>query len=262
MSAPPLPTLSELAAPAGWQTVDFLADLHLHASEPATFAAWQRYLQATPADALFILGDLFEVWIGDDAATAGSFEARCADVLRAAAARRPVYFMRGNRDFLVGHAFLSHCQVQDLADPTVLVFGGARWLLSHGDALCLDDTAYQQFRQQVRQPAWQQAFLARPLDERAAIARQMRQHSQMRQQGQAPETYADVNEHAARAWLRQARCATLIHGHTHRPADHALGDGLARIVLSDWHLDGPAPRAQVLRLTARGHARLSLAEAA
>ena len=154
--------------------------------------------------------------------------------------------MRGNRDFLVGPAFLAACGVQDLPDPVTLIFGGQRWLLSHGDALCLDDAPYQQFRQQVRQPAWQRQFLARPLAERQAIARHMRGQSSARQQ--AMNQWADVDADAARALLAAARAPVLIHGHTHRPASHTLGAGLSRVVLSDWCLDAPAPRAEVLRL--------------
>lgn len=243
--APPA-AIAQLAAPPAWQAVDFIADLHLNPAEPATVAAWQRYMLGTAASAVFILGDLFEAWVGDDAARQPGLEAQCAATLRAAAARRPVHFMRGNRDFLVGPAFLAACGVQDLPDPVTLIFGGQRWLLSHGDALCLDDAPYQQFRQQVRQPAWQRQFLARPLAERQAIARHMRGQSSARQQ--AMNQWADVDADAARALLAAARAPVLIHGHTHRPASHTLGAGLSRIVLSDWCLDAPAPRAEVLRL--------------
>ena len=157
---------AELPAPAGWRTVDLISDLHLQAGEPATFEAWRGYMQSTPADAVFILGDLFEVWIGDDAAALPGFEAQCADVLRDAAQHRPVFFMHGNRDFLLGTRFAADCNITLLADPTVLSLHGERWLLSHGDELCLEDRDYLAFRAQVRTPGWQQAFLARPLDER------------------------------------------------------------------------------------------------
>ena len=155
---------AELAAAPAWRTVDFIADLHLNASEPATVAAWQHYLQTTPADAVFILGDLFEIWVGDDvldgkldddintrAASEMSFESHCAQLLRQAADRLTLFFMPGNRDFLIGTRLMAHCHATLLADPTVLTFGGQRWLLSHGDALCLDDVDYLKFRQQVRQ---------------------------------------------------------------------------------------------------------------
>ena len=173
-----VPRFAALPARAHWRTVDFISDLHLKPEEPLTFDAWARYLRHTPADAVFMLGDLFEVWVGDDSALPGSFEAQCGEVLRQASAARDVFFMRGNRDFLVGSDFLSRCRVGDLADPTLLTFDEHTYLLTHGDLLCTDDVAYQQFRQQVRAPEWQSAFLARPLPERQAVARQMRAQSE------------------------------------------------------------------------------------
>lgn len=248
---------AELVAPAQWRTVDVLSDLHLQAGEPATFDAWQGYLQTTPADALFILGDLFEVWIGDDAATQPGFEAQCAEVLRQTAARVPVYFMHGNRDFLVGPAFAAQCGLTLLDDPTVLLLHNERWLLSHGDLLCLDDVDYLRFREQVRTREWQDAFLAKPLDERRALARAMREHSEGRKR--SPDMiWADVDSAAAREWLRAAAARTLVHGHTHRPADHDLGEGLRRIVLSDWDASAQPPRAQLLCLTPAGPQRVDL----
>jgi len=248
---------AELVAPAGWRTVDLISDLHLQASEPATFDAWQGYLQTTPADAIFILGDLFEVWVGDDAAAEPGFEAQCAEVLRAAAQHRPVFFMHGNRDFLVGAAFAARCGLQLLDDPTVLVLHDRRWLLSHGDVLCLEDTEYLQFRAQVRAPSWQSAFLARPLAERRALARSMRTQSEDRKRSPGM-VWADVDADAARAWLRQAGATTLVHGHTHRPGKHALGDGLERIVLSDWDVTAHPARAQLLCLSSAGAQRVDL----
>lgn len=253
----------ELTAPPHWRALDFLSDLHLQATEPATLAAFERYLQHTSADGIFILGDLFEVWVGDDAAEPGSFEAHCGDLLREASSRRAVFFIRGNRDFLIGSRFLNACGAQDLPDPTVLSFGGQRWLLSHGDALCLDDTEYQRFRAQVRSAAWQEAFLTRALLERQAMGRAMREASTARQNEMAE--YADVDTEAAKACLIAADATTMIHGHTHRPAEHALGTDdqgrpLRRVVLSDWHFDDAKPRADVLQLNAEGLRRLSLAE--
>lgn len=248
---------AELAAPAAWHTVDLLSDLHLQASDAATFDAWRGYLQTTPADAIFILGDLFEVWVGDDAAAEPGFETQCAELLRMAAERRPVFFMHGNRDFLVGAAFAAQCKLTLLDDPTVLVLHDRRWLLSHGDLLCLEDAEYLQFRAQVRTPAWQSAFLARPLAERRALARSMRTQSEDRKR--SPEmVWADVDADAARAWLAQADAATLVHGHTHKPATHALGGGLERIVLSDWDLTAHPARAQLLCLTSAGAQRVDL----
>lgn len=259
-----------LRAPAHWQAVDFISDLHLQAAEPATLTLWQHYLQQPPvqrADALFILGDLFEVWIGDDVLTpqvpdtTPSFWQTCAQLLREHSRHTPVYFMRGNRDFLLGAHALSTCGMQGLDDPTVLEFHGQRWLLSHGDALCLADTDYQQFRAVVRSADWQRDFLAKPLSEREAIARGLREQSEARKRGSAhdPSLWADVDAGAAREWLQVAGSQTLIHGHTHRPDQHDLGQGLRRVVLSDWDPTALPPRADVLRLRAQdGLQRLPL----
>ncbi|HYF18982.1 MAG TPA: UDP-2,3-diacylglucosamine diphosphatase [Ramlibacter sp.] len=244
------PPAAELAAPPHWRTVDVLSDLHLQPSEPATFDAWRRHLAGPGADALFILGDLFEAWPGDDAADAPGFARDCVAVLRQAAAARPVHFLHGNRDFLVGDAFARATGVRLLADPTVLAFGGCRWLLSHGDALCLGDTEYLAFRAQVRQPAWQRDFLARPLSERTAIAQALRARSEDRKRSGA--SYADVDAAEAASWLQAADAQVLVHGHTHKPGGHDLGGGLRRIVLSDWDLHADPPRGEVLRIGADG----------
>ncbi|MEJ7931387.1 UDP-2,3-diacylglucosamine diphosphatase [Ramlibacter sp. AN1015] len=242
-----------LEAGSGWGAVDFLSDLHLQAGAAATFDAWRHWMRTTPADAVFVLGDLFEAWVGDDAAVQPGFAAECAQVLREAAERRPLYFMAGNRDFLVGDALAAACGFSRLPDPVVLVFAGARWLLSHGDLLCLSDTAYQRYRAQVHAPDWIAQFLRKPLAQREAVAHQMRADSQTHQR--ALPGYADVDDGAVRHWLRAANATTLIHGHTHRAADHTLGEGLSRIVLSDWDLDAAPPRAQVLRLERNGSLR-------
>ena len=247
-----VPRFAALPARAHWRTVDFISDLHLKPEEPLTFDAWARYLRHTPADAVFMLGDLFEVWVGDDSALPGSFEAQCGEVLRQASAARDVFFMRGNRDFLVGGDFLAQSGVGDLADPTLLTFDEHTYLLTHGDLLCTDDVAYQQFRRQVRTPEWQAAFLARPLAERQAMARQMREHSEAHHAAQG--VYAHIDPELARRWLAEAGATTLIHGHTHQPGDHALGADaagrpLTQVVLSDWHVTAAERRTQVLRLT-------------
>lgn len=246
----------ELIAKPTWQAIDFVSDLHLEASQAATFNAWQRYMQTTPADAVFILGDLFEVWVGDDVLDERGFESQCAQVMQQTASRVPVFFMHGNRDFLVGNALMTSCGATLLDDPTVISFDNNRWLLSHGDALCLDDADYMQFRLLVRNADWQQAFLAKPLSERQAIARGLRQQSEAKKDSGA--AYADVDDEAARQWLEQANCPTLIHGHTHKPATHDLGHGLQRVVLSDWDMAAATPRAEVLRLSAQGLQRISL----
>ena len=249
-----VPSVQELVAPTAWRTVEFISDLHLQASEPLTFEAWQKYLSTTQADAVFILGDLFEVWVGDDAAAAPGFEADCLGVLRHAAQRTALYFMQGNRDFLVSAQVMLSCGVTLLDDPTALTFHARRWLLSHGDALCLDDIDYQKFRRQVRDPQWQQAFLAQPLAVRQNIARQIRSQSEAKHQTGGP--YADLDTQTTCEWLKAANAPTMIHGHTHRPAQHLLGAGFERVVLSDWDMAATSPRAEVLQLTAAGLQRL------
>ena len=254
-----VPPMAELVAPAGWRTVDFLADLHLEPGQPATLQALRQYLESTPADAVFLLGDLFEVWVGDDAIDEpDSFEGACSALLAGAARQRPMYFMHGNRDFLVGAEFTRRTGVALLADPTVLQFLDQRWLLSHGDALCLNDVEYQRFRAVARNPAWQAQLLARPLHERRAQGRSARSESEARKQA-GTAVYADVDEPTALAWLQAARAQALIHGHTHMPADHVLAQGLARHVLTDWDLAATPPRAGLLRLTAQGLQRLPIA---
>lgn len=256
----PLPDATELIASASWRAIDFISDLHLGADTPRTFAAFAEYLERTRADAVLILGDLFEVWVGDDSRR-GEFEAQCADLLAQAARRRAIGFMVGNRDFLVGSAMLRDCGMFALADPTLLDAFGERVLLTHGDALCLDDTDYQRFRQEVRRAEWQRDFLARPLEERGAIARQLRDASERRKRERPASEWADVDSNAAGRCLRRARASILIHGHTHRPGSGPIGEGSWRHVLSDWDLEHAPVRAEVLRLSAAGIERLSPAQA-
>jgi UDP-2,3-diacylglucosamine hydrolase len=243
----------ELRAPSHWQRIDFISDLHLQASEPLTFEAWRQYLGQTTADAVFILGDLFEVWVGDDVLTQGSsFEAECSRVLQKAAQRLPIYIMHGNRDFLMGHALMQSCAATLLPDPTVLQIGSGRWLLSHGDALCLDDTDYQAFRTQVRSPEWQQSFLSQALARRHETARNLRSQSEAKKQ--VGTEYADVDTPAALQWLSAAGAQHMLHGHTHKPGFHTLDAMHDRTVLSDCDLSAVPPRAQVLRLSWSGQA--------
>ena len=243
--------LDAVQAPGHWCTVDFISDLHLQASEPATFDAWRTYMQHASCDALFILGDLFEVWVGDDvldAPGAETFPQACIQVLGGATRRMPVFFMAGNRDFLVGERLLAAAGLQGLSDPCTLTLGNERWVLSHGDALCLADTDYQAFRSQVRTPAWQADFLAQPLSQRLAVARQIRQASEQRKDTQV--VWADVDTSAATALLQRQGAIRLVHGHTHRAADHPLGTDGQRCVLSDWDATSTPPRLEVLRWTA------------
>ena len=209
-------------------------------------------MESTAASALFILGDLFEAWVGDDVAQVPGFEQDCAAVLRATAQRLPVFFLAGNRDFLVGPGLAEATGMTLLQDPTVVTFGDTRWLLSHGDALCIADTEYLAFRAQVRTPAWQRAFLAQPLATRQQIARGMRSESE--QLKRAGREYADVDGPTALQWLREADAPVLVHGHTHKPGDHALDATHRRIVLSDWDACAQPPRLEALRLHLDGRA--------
>lgn len=252
--------LARFDAPAAWRRIDFISDLHLHEAAPATWAALQAHLRGTPADAVFILGDLFDAWVGDDAATEPGFAQDAVACLAEASSRLTLAFMPGNRDFLLGTGgLLARCGVRLLDDPCTLQAFGARWLLSHGDLACVADLPYQRFRAEVHAPAWQAAFLAQGLSERRAFAARARAASVAAQSGIPAELWADVDTEMADTMLAQAQAPVMIHGHTHRPAVHAQLDGGAqRWVLSDWDLDGTpaaAPRAEVLRLSAQGLAR-------
>lgn len=257
-----LPTFWEMQASAEWQTIDFISDLHLAEDTPRTFDAFANYLRHTRADAVLVLGDLFEVWVGDDARHEG-FEARCAEVLCEATTHCALGFMVGNRDFLVGADMLKACGVLALADPTVMVAFGERVMLTHGDALCLADVPYQRFRALVRSPAWRRDFLARPLPERRRAAREVRDESERRKRERQVGSDADIDLATAVRWMHEAGTTVLIHGHTHRPGIDLLAPGFIRHVLSDWEFDqsSVAPRAEVLRWNAAGLNRLSLAEA-
>jgi UDP-2,3-diacylglucosamine hydrolase len=239
----------EIVAPSRWKHIEFLSDIHLDETDQPTFEAWRHYLQHTDADAVFILGDLFELWIGDDVLQQPTpFLADCVAALRLAGLRLDLFIMCGNRDFLMGPALMQACQARALVDPTVLTFYGQRVLLTHGDALCLGDTAYQAFRQVVRSATWQADFLAKPLPERQAIALGIREQSAARQALES--RYADVDTVAAEALLENREASLMLHGHTHRPGQHALAHGHSRLVLSDWSLGANPARADVLRLGA------------
>ena len=240
----------------GWRRIDFISDLHLGPHAPRTADAFAAYLLATPADAVIVLGDLFDAWVGDDARMEG-FEAECAQKIAAATAVRPIGLMVGNRDFLLGTDFMTACGVTRLGDPTVLVAFGQRVLLTHGDGLCLADIAYQRFRSVVRSGEWQRQFLARPLADRRLEAKRLRDQSAQAQAAasgrHAPES--DLDLLAVAALMREARAPWIVHGHTHRPVTEQVASGLTRHVLSDWDLDHGRPRAEVLRLEASGFSR-------
>ncbi len=176
-------------------------------------------------------------------------------MLQRTSQRADVYFMHGNRDFLVGKACAEACGVTLLPDPCVLQRGTQRWLLSHGDAWCLSDRDYLRFRATVRHPDWPSTFLAQPLAQREAMARQLRMQSQQHQRAVLDQglAFADVDHELAAQWLRQTQSQRLIHGHTHRPGSHDLGDGLERVVLSDWDASAQPPRLEILSLYPDGH---------
>lgn len=258
MQATAPPRFAQLHAPPSWRAVELISDLHLQASEPLTFEAWRGYMSACSADALFMLGDVFEVWVGDDVLDEPGFAADCAAVIQATARRLPVFVMHGNRDFLMGDGLMRSCGATLLADPTVLDFASRRWLLTHGDALCVSDTQYMRFRETVRADAWQREFLAKPFAERQAIGRATRAQSEANKRAGAGIDYGQVDDGLAAEWLEAAQADTMIHGHTHQPRDHDLGQGRRRIVMTDWDLAAQPPRAEVLRLVASGAHRIAL----
>lgn len=250
----------EFHSPSAWASIEFISDLHLSASTPLTLELWADYLGRTEASAVFILGDLFEAWVGDDSRGLPT-EARCVEVLAHASARKPVFFMAGNRDFLIGPDMLSATGMQRLPDPTTLVAFGRRVLLTHGDEWCLSDLPYLQFRTMVRNPAWQQQILAQPLAARQAMARMLRDGTLggAKSAAEAP-VWVDVDKPELISRMRAARAPDAIHGHTHQPATELLADDATRHVLTDWDVESGtgAPRAEVLRLSAVGFERVSL----
>lgn len=223
------------------------SDVHLSDDAPAltdVFLAWldQHCLHADQRPQwLLILGDLFDVWIGDDHmldAGTDDIGMRVANSLSAISqAGVRIGLMHGNRDFLLAHGFARAADAEVLADPTLLIIeNGPRIAITHGDALCTDDIAYQRFREQVRESSWQRAFLARPLVERAQTAQQMRAESNLEKSAKSM-AIMDVNTAAAMACVQAMNADMLLHGHTHRPGCTPLADGRLRWVLPDWHSD-------------------------
>ena len=216
----------------------FISDLHLDEARPHIVELFTRFLasEARDADALYILGDLFESWIGDD--DDAPLPARVAQTLRALRdSGVPIWFMHGNRDFLLGADYATRAGMTLLPDPTIIELEGERTLLMHGDTLCTDDVDYQKFRALVRDADWQQEFLAKPLAERRAFATQARGESRKHTASAKPEIM-DVNPGAVEAVMREHGVHRLIHGHTHRPATHSLildGAIAKRSVLGDWY---------------------------
>ena len=224
----------------------FIADLHLDDSRPQITTLFERYLasdEVRRADALYILGDLVEAWIGDD--DDAELPQRIAAATRAVRdAGVPVYFMVGNRDFLLGEKFAERAGFTLLEDAVVHDIHGTSTLLMHGDSLCTDDLAYQAVRAEVRTAQWQAQFLSMPLAARRAFAAKARDASRSHT-GSASESIMDVNAGAVADAMRAHGVTRLIHGHTHRPAVHALdldGQPAARIVLGDWYQHGSVLR--------------------
>ncbi|MBB3140810.1 UDP-2,3-diacylglucosamine diphosphatase [Halomonas organivorans] len=224
-----------------------ISDLHLHPGAPAItegFLAWLEE-RAVHAEALYILGDFFEAWIGDDLLDLGAADptgtaalaARIAEALkRRSQAGTAIYLMHGNRDFLLGERFAEAAGATLLADPSVVTLGDERVLLMHGDSLCTLDEAYMAFRTQARDPQWQAQILAMPIPDRLALARQLRDQSGEANSNKA-EDIMDVTPEEVVEALREHGVATMIHGHTHRPAVHDLdldGTPARRYVLGDW----------------------------
>ena len=223
-------------------TTQFISDLHLEDSRPESTELLLRLLAgpARDADAFYVLGDLFEFWIGDDAVSATA--ERVAEAFYSlVGAGVPCYFQHGNRDFLLGSDYAARAQFCLLPEAVVLDLYGTPSLLMHGDQLCTDDVEYQAFRKQVRDPDWQAIFLSRSLDERLEIARQARDESRKHTAAASMEIM-DVNNGAVLQAFHDHKVHQMIHGHTHRPAfhDHVLEDGSSanRIVLADWYQDG------------------------
>lgn len=216
----------------------FVSDLHLQGDRTPADGLFRRFLgtQAAGAEALYILGDLFEAWLGDDLVQPE--QQGIVDALRALTdSGVPVYLMHGNRDFLLGEEFARRTGCILLPDPTVIDLYATPTLLMHGDLLCSDDLPYQQMRRQLRDPQWINRFLAKPPAERIAFARQLRDTSK-EEIGRKAEYVMDVNGETVAAYLQHYRVSRLIHGHTHRPAIHPLPGGGERLVLGAWETHG------------------------
>lgn len=216
----------------------FISDLHLSAERLNVRDGFIAFLanQASKAASLYILGDLFEVWVGDDV-VAPEYVPVLDALLAFTKLGIPVYIQHGNRDFLLGKAFerITGCQI--IPDPLVIDVYGTRTLLLHGDTLCTDDVDYQQFRLQVRDTNWQQKFLSLPPTERIATAARYRTESKKLSRYKS-SAIMDVNQQAVEATFLQHRVSRMIHGHTHRPAVHNVqisGQAAQRFVLGDWH---------------------------
>jgi len=219
----------------------FISDLHLSAERPDITALFIRFLnnEARQAEALYILGDLFEAWLGDDMVLPEYVDAIAA-MKALSDSGVPVFIMHGNRDFFLGEKFTAMSGTTLLDDPTCIDLYGKPTLLLHGDTLCTDDVEYQKFRAMVRNPAWQQQMLALSPQERLALAKEYREMSQA-ETGDKAEDIMDVNQHTLEQVMQDKGIYHMIHGHTHRPAIHNFNvdtQAAQRIVLGDWHEQG------------------------
>ncbi len=226
-------------------TIFFIADLHLCASRPAITRLFIEFLhkRLQMGDSLYILGDLFEAWIGDDAIDKQK-QAVIDALQRLHQKQIPVYIMHGNRDFLLGEQFTAASGAALIDDPCVINLGDTDVLLMHGDTLCTDDVDYQAFRLQIRNPAFCSEFLSHPIEKRIAIASQFRQESRDRSKEKSAEIM-DVNQTAVEQAMKKYHVKHLIHGHTHRPAQHHFelnGTAAERTVLGDWYHQGSVLR--------------------
>ena len=226
-------------------TTLFISDLHLEAERPEIGDQFIRFLQtdATEAEALYILGDLFEAWVGDDDPNAHYAIIKLA-IRKLTDSGIPVYFMHGNRDFMIGRKFANETGVEILKDPYPVKMYGQKALLSHGDAMCTDDVQYQRVRLMTRDPDWQQSMLAKPLKERLRIAEEARRQS-LEQKLNLSMDIMDVNQGAVMRAINEYGVDVLLHGHTHRPDVHTvdLGNRKAkRVVLGDWYSQGSVVR--------------------
>jgi len=226
-------------------TTLFIADLHLSEQRPAITEQFINFLnkEARQARALYILGDLFEAWLGDDCILPG-YEEIIQSLKDLTDKQVPVYFIHGNRDFLISNRFseLTGCQLLD--ELTVITIDNQQYLIMHGDTLCTDDVKYQQFRSMVRNPEWQQQLLSKTPAERIALAKQYREISQT-ETAQKASDIMDVNQAEVEKVMRASKVTTLIHGHTHRPNIHKFeldGQQAQRIVLGDWYEQGSVLR--------------------
>ncbi len=220
----------------------FISDLHLSPSRPDITREFETFLAGpalAAADGLYILGDLFDYWAGDDDLS-DPFNTQVVQALAQLGARVPIRFMRGNRDFLVGREFAQAARLKLLGDSVILELAGMPTLIMHGDALCTDDVEYQRFRAEVRSPAWAKTFLSMPLEERKRHIEALRAQSEAQKQIK-PANIMDVNAATVEEAFRASGCERLIHGHTHRPGRHVMAvDGRAceRLVLGDWYHRG------------------------